>query len=545
MAKIFAEKKVNSEALVTVSSQSVATTELHEKNSISSSKYTHANSNTDEISKDIPKCYVENGDDSEALKESELSDVCLEQDGRPGSNSQVNSVQSVSATASAKRFQEPPVKRSGFQLPVSSNKNISAETGPSKQKERRKKTSELNSKKAKAKNSELDIRPSKKSRSQKMQKCTEDEKSTSTRLSQSSQAVPKKVSKLHSRDVDEDDDSQGEEVEEGGEDEEEWDPDTNQLTKTVVKRFFNAKSKSNKRISKKDFLSKKNSQAKDTRKKINKKLKAIVEYHSSWTDVRGIKQNDLPIDLNLQGMKKIDQAAEAFPSENVLKIGQMVVLVLEPYREFISCLPSNIPQAHLTEAQIICNLHTDIIRYARVISFESCPTKHSKGNSSNLQDLKIVKITVPTEIDTTSTICGGGSHSTSSPPNSQFSKKRDQEDKQFSDKFTTEYSILYAPVSSPLHKTDAFLVNKSKFDKSLEQSWLVVNAQVAKVFSREKEGNGFGNPQIEGYLEEGSIYHVRRDMVEHPYKSIKVCWLTQEYGTNAWVYSYEQVENEV
>jgi hypothetical protein len=72
-----------------------------------------------------------------------------------------------------------------------------------------------------------------------------------------------------------------------------------------------------------------------------------------------------------------------------------------------------------------------------------------------------------------------------------------------------------------------------------------MSQQVCKIFSRESEAktDGFGHPKIEAYQEEGSIYHIRRDFLQHPYKSIKICWLIQEFGTNDWIYQYDQVEN--
>jgi len=51
------------------------------------------------------------------------------------------------------------------------------------------------------------------------------------------------------------------------------------------------------------------------------------------------------------------------------------------------------------------------------------------------------------------------------------------------------YDIAFAPITSPLVGTDAFLILKTHYFTSLRRPWLVVNAQVKRLFA-----NAMGPP---------------------------------------------------
>ena len=68
----------------------------------------------------------------------------------------------------------------------------------------------------------------------------------------------------------------------------------------------------------------------------------------------------------------------------------------------------------------------------------------------------------------------------------------------------------------------------------MSSSWLVVNAQVTRVFATAQ-----GQPEVY----EGSVYHIHKNWMLDPYNSVKVAWLVQDADLDAWVYDYIQTDN--
>jgi len=102
------------------------------------------------------------------------------------------------------------------------------------------------------------------------------------------------------------------------------------------------------------------------------------------------------------------------------------------------------------------------------------------------------------------------------------------------DSIGTMHSVLFVSFSSTLLRSDEFLIDADRFDKSLKQPILRFGAQVRKLFAAEDGSRGI--------WEEGSVYFVSPTLLTDPYQSMRVVWLSQEKETEDWVFAYTQTD---
>ena len=194
-------------------------------------------------------------------------------------------------------------------------------------------------------------------------------------------------------------------------------------------------------------------------------------------------------------------------------VGGHAVLILEPYREFMSELPLDfISQEELQLVQAICSLST-ATAVGKIIGVQSATSRGGSGPnqaSSNEEDVQ-------------------GSQEGNRPPDDALFVKMNIGGDHF--------KVLYLPFASPLMRTDVFLIDKTAYDKILKAPWLVPNAQVRRPFAAD-EDDGLGAEWLEG-----SIYHVRPDFKKNPYRSISVVWMKLEESPRRWFYAYTQTDN--
>jgi hypothetical protein len=137
---------------------------------------------------------------------------------------------------------------------------------------------------------------------------------------------------------------------------------------------------------------------------------------------------------------------EKFPPVFVPRAGSEVVLVLEPYREFVSMLsPDLLNATEMTAIQLICAAPTPTVR-AVVQKTEKLAQRGAEAMGAAF----FVTVTY------------------------------DGEDK--------GQKILFAPFSSPLN-TDVYLVDYQQFRSSVRAPWLVNGAPVRRAFAAD-DGNG-------------------------------------------------------
>lgn len=196
-----------------------------------------------------------------------------------------------------------------------------------------------------------------------------------------------------------------------------------------------------------------------------------------------------------------------YPADFLPSVGVHVVLILEPYREFISELPLDlISNDELVLVQTVCSLSAATAT-GTVVSTRSA-TDRGSGSScaSAVADASTLKDASEASFVT---VNFGGEH----------------------------YTLLYAPLSSPIFRADVFLLDQVEYKKVLKAPWLVPNVQVRRVFAPDVEDDKGGE-----WLE-GSIYHVREDYKSNPYRSISVVWLKLEKNPRRWFYAAAQVDN--
>ena len=190
-------------------------------------------------------------------------------------------------------------------------------------------------------------------------------------------------------------------------------------------------------------------------------------------------------------------------------VGGHVVLILEPYREFVSELPLDfISQEEVQLVQSICSL-TTATAVGKIIGVQpatsgghgspraSTNEEDGQGSQEGREDALFVKLNV------------GGDH----------------------------YTVLYLPFASPMMRTDVFLIDKTAYDKLLKAPWMVPNAQVRRPFAAD-EDDGRGAEWLEG-----SIYDIRADFKKNPYRSVSVVWMKLEESPRRWFYAYTQTDN--
>ena len=203
----------------------------------------------------------------------------------------------------------------------------------------------------------------------------------------------------------------------------------------------------------------------------------------------------------------------AYPADFVPFVGGHVVLILEPYREFVAELPVDaLSNDELALIQRVCSLSAATATGTVVSTQSSADRGQSSSSASASASASTHADTAdPIPLPGTSfvTINFGGEH----------------------------YTLLYAPLSSAVLRTDLFLLDQAEYKKALKAPWLVPNVQIRRVFGPDIPDEKGGE-----WLE-GSIYHVREDFKTNPYRSVSVTWLTLEVNPRRWFYSEKQVDN--
>ena len=254
--------------------------------------------------------------------------------------------------------------------------------------------------------------------------------------------------------------------------------------------------------------------------------------------LKGIKQSDLPKHEDIMQTKIVPVERAPFPADykptgrtfiyithcivilifavsssfrsfsSPFIVDGHAVLILEPYREFVSELPLDfISQEELQLVQAICSL-TTATAIGKIIGVQPATSRGSGSNQASAND--------------------EGGQENHFPDDALFVKMNIGGD---------HFTVLYLPFASPLMRTDVFLIDKTAYDKILKAPWLVPNAQVRRPFAPDEE-DGLGAEWLEG-----SIYHIRPDFKKNPYRSISVVWMKLEESPRRWFYAYTQTDN--
>ena len=231
------------------------------------------------------------------------------------------------------------------------------------------------------------------------------------------------------------------------------------------------------------------------------------------------------------------------------------MLLLEPYREFLSGLPAGtVTGSIMQQLEDVFLCDTAASAYSSSSS-SSSNKKAAKGSASQILCVSVMsqRLLVPSPQGTSmSGKTSGGLMDVES------TDLADQEEEKEGDRIKDhlrlltmllpngrKVSVLYASHSSSFITCDVFLVDKRHYEQSLKQPWLVKGGQVRKAFASnpdemQEEGGG-GSPAV---WCEGMIYHVASSAAS-PYLSVSVVWLSQGPGTNEWLYEEIQTDNKV
>jgi len=204
----------------------------------------------------------------------------------------------------------------------------------------------------------------------------------------------------------------------------------------------------------------------------------------------GMKQENLTSDDDLLHADLVSQETVPFPADYCPLEGATAVLILRPYQDFLNSF---------TEMGNLASEKRETIE------------RPCQSTGSVLRGV-VCRIVVNDDDDVlrgTSTVS-------------------------IRDSMGAMHSVLFVSFSSPLLRSDEFLIDADRFDKSLKQPILRFGAQVRKLFATE-DGSC-------GYWEEGSVYSVSPTLLTDPYQSMRVVWLSQEKETEDWVFAYTQTD---
>eukprot|EP01041_Mallomonas_annulata_P008726 gene8726-18039_t len=251
--------------------------------------------------------------------------------------------------------------------------------------------------------------------------------------------------------------------------------------------------------------------------------------HGKIPPPKGIKQCHLCPQLDLLHTKTVPRLRTSLPSDIIYKMGTAVVVILAPYRDFVSMLPLGLLSTQdMEDIQCICGCTEGILQ--GVITDSTDVTIAAQDSTENAGtgsgSMKIITISCKRNGTSTTTT-------------------------------SSMYCLLSVAMSSPLLQSDTYLVTKEKYEASLRAPWLHVGAQIRRLFAAEPSDASSFDADVEdpsvavsgsmstlGEWYEGNIYYTRKDAKTNPYRSILVTWLVQEQGTFDWLYAYSQTDSE-
>lgn len=229
----------------------------------------------------------------------------------------------------------------------------------------------------------------------------------------------------------------------------------------------------------------------------------------------GIKQDNLGEDFDLLNAKlKLHEVAD-FPADYMPAVGDNVVVILQPYREFLAGFDFSSTYA----------LTPDEVALVRSPCSSDSPLVFGK-----VLECKAVNL-----------IAGSNTGNDNESIATLMTLKQKGTSKQV--------TLLNMPYSSPLVCSDEYLLSAERFNASLLKQYLVNGAQVRKLFAapdtgddaNECSGNASGGGGRAIWIE-GSIYSISDNLKTDPYQAIKVVWLSHEEDTSDWVFAYTQTD---
>jgi hypothetical protein len=212
----------------------------------------------------------------------------------------------------------------------------------------------------------------------------------------------------------------------------------------------------------------------------------------------GLKQDDLLPEDDLLHCELVPNVCVAFPPDYMPALGTSAVLVLKPYRDFLSSLTLESLSSEQREA-----------------------IEKPCASSDNVLRGTIMQVTANLSLS----LCG---------TSTVVLRVREGLD----------FNLLFAPFSSPLLQTDEFLLDSQRYDASLVKPYLIAGAQVRKMFALPPSDSD-GESSFDAQWMEGSLYYVPSTMHTDPFQCLKVVWLSQEKDTADWVFAYLQTDCDV
>jgi hypothetical protein len=271
---------------------------------------------------------------------------------------------------------------------------------------------------------------------------------------------------------------------------------------------------------------------------------------TSIPNLRGIKQEHLPKSEDLLHSKVKLHSMGAFPADFEPTDGEMVSLVLAPYRAYLQTLSRPGPpppsssssssekggqEEQLPLAELLCLRSDDLALIEEITATDiacSAEVLHARVLSS--------RPLYPDRADLTGVCFVEMQLAQNGSKNSSSSGA------------TTTFTVLYAPLSSHALTTDQFLLPTEGLRSSLAQPFLRVGAQVRRCFAAAEgsgdddsgSGSGSGTTSPAEWIE-GQVYSVRPELARNPYQSVRVVWLSQDLEDEhlSWVYAYLQTDN--
>ena len=240
------------------------------------------------------------------------------------------------------------------------------------------------------------------------------------------------------------------------------------------------------------------------------KKRCLVEPSGSAS--RGIKQDELATEDDLLHTKWKPLTVSAFPPDDTVAKEKEVVVILAPYRAFVS-----------TQQHLLGNHERNLVQQICVIKEE-----YVVATVKNVQNVQ----------QQSSNTSSSSSSSSSSPPSDDDSLKFVT----VSTKQGRVFTILHVPYTSPLLTGDRFVISKALFDTSLKSRVLQIGSPIRRAFAVEQECDEGAGLRAEWL--EGIVYHTKPGLASSPYNSVLVIWVQQEQETNHWLYRYDQTCNE-